>query len=88
VNEVFVLANTRLIVRKGNNYNVGASYTTIEATRANSRRKSGHKGKKGKKDSNKSKKGQQSKDNDEESKNHKEDKKKKWVENAECFKLR
>jgi len=31
VNEVFILANSRLVVRKSGGLNVGASYTTIEA---------------------------------------------------------
>jgi hypothetical protein len=34
VNQVYVLANTRLVEKKGNsNYNVGASYATVEASR-------------------------------------------------------
>eukprot|EP00557_Chaetoceros_sp_GSL56_P005694 CAMPEP_0176500028 /NCGR_PEP_ID=MMETSP0200_2-20121128/13286_1 /TAXON_ID=947934 /ORGANISM="Chaetoceros sp., Strain GSL56" /LENGTH=1532 /DNA_ID=CAMNT_0017898575 /DNA_START=170 /DNA_END=4768 /DNA_ORIENTATION=+ len=89
VNEVFVLANTRLIVRnKSNNYNVGASYTTIENARANSK-KSG-KNRKNKKGASDTGTGSGSNKNNEadggkESAKDKESKKKKWVENAECF---
>jgi len=85
VNEVYVLANTRLIVRKSTNSNVGASYATVESTRQSTRRGKG-------KNRNGSKKGKQKessstnseKVNEKESPEKKDDKKK-WVENRECF---
>ena len=89
VNDVFVLANTRLIVKsKGNNYNVGASYTTIKEDRANSRKSGRHKSNKGassKSSKNKTKNGNVDDCNKGSAKN-KEEKQKKWLESAECFK--
>ena len=48
VNQVYVLANTRLVVKRGTGaLNVGASYATVEASRAQKSKNSGSKGKKG-----------------------------------------
>jgi hypothetical protein len=54
VNQVYVLANTRLVVKESSgNLNVGASYVTVEATRPmRGRRNKSGTGKKGGKDNN------------------------------------
>lgn len=86
VNEVFVLANTRLIVKtSGNNYNVGASYTTIKNARAKSKKNSSRKvrGANSRKSSRSESKS--SDENEKDSSKNKEDKKKKWLDNAGCF---
>jgi hypothetical protein len=44
VNEVYVLANTRVTMKKGGNYNVGASYTTIEGMSRKQGKGKGNKG--------------------------------------------
>jgi hypothetical protein len=87
VNEVFILTNTRLIVKRGNNYNVGASYVTIESSRLNSERRSRHNnGKSGKSSRGRKTKGSKDKNVDsDDKKSNKEEKRKKWFKNAKCF---
>jgi Zinc knuckle. len=89
VNEVYVLANTRVTMKRGSNYNVGASYTTIDGMS----RKQGKKGKnrqKGDKSSQKkSEKGNDASDDADEKLAKKPDepkkKKERNLENVECF---
>jgi hypothetical protein len=90
VNQIYVLANTRLVVKKGSGHlNVGASYATVEASRPLQGKKG--KGKKG--GNNKGGKllssGASDKDktdsSDNKNKLSKEEKQKKRLENVECF---
>jgi hypothetical protein len=76
VNEVYVLANTRVTMKKGNHYNVGASYTTIDGA-----------GRRQGKGRSRQKRSESDSDDDEKpsSKNDGYKKKERNMENVECF---
>jgi Arginine methyltransferase-interacting protein, contains RING Zn-finger len=87
VNEVYVLANTRVTMKRGANYSVGASYTTLDGANGsrrnrNNRNRKGRKGNKKKNDSGSDAEG------DEKPPKKSDDAKKKKernMDNVECF---
>jgi hypothetical protein len=89
VNEVYVLANTRVTMKKGSGYTVGASYTTIEEGMSRKQGKCKGKGKNHQKGNKANKKLAKDRDDGEEknTKKSEEDKKKteRNLDNVECF---